>query len=307
MILNKLKYGMIRLWAELFNDEDYWKLVYPARIQKNENFTFYYLDISKKGIYPFMFEHGIPITMVNGNREKNPATILNYGLGLIDLHYFGSDKIKEIKTVMNWAISNQSVEGAWQLFRRENKDKSELSTYSGLSQGLAVSFLFRCMKLNILDKNEGEKIISKAIQFMTSDKIVNSTVEGEIIEEYPHQKTGVLNGFIFALIALWDYGIFYNDFSLFNKYELTLRKNLKKYNFFGWSYYDLKKMIATKFYHKLDIEMLKWMFYITNEPTYKKYSRIWKIGLYFYPIFVFIVAIQRLIRLEQIDVMEINN
>jgi len=106
--------------------------------------------------------------------------------------------------------------------------------------------------------------------------------EGNIwLEEYailppPH----ILNGFIFALLGVYD---FYRvtksekSLNLFNEGIKTLEKNLNLYDSGYWSLYNLiHKYPAIKKYHELHIRQLKVLHELTGKDIFNEYAERWE-------------------------------
>lgn len=299
--LSKLKYGFNRLLNELISKEDYWHLNMPYRKNTIPDLFLYPLDITKKAEYPFDLKEGVPIVLINGQDSELVITILSYGLGLLDV---GSEKNREkLNPVIKWLITNQDDDGSWKTNYEDQTYKLKSGWYSGMVQGMAISFFTRIVKHKLIDKIEGDNIIEKALQSMLSDKTTTIINNQKIIDEYGGTNTGVLNGFIFSLISLWDYGVYKNDYSLFKVYENSLKNILKKYNFGFWSYYDIKGTVASGFYHRLHIEMLMWVNSVSPNNIYEKNIKRWKIGIKLKGIYVFFKAFQKFSHLSKTDTL----
>ncbi len=298
---SKLKYGLKRLHGELVGREDYWHVNMLFRDKDKFDLSMYHLDISKKADYPFKIKDNIPIVDINGIETELVVTILSYGLGLIDA---GFEKNKDkLILITKWLKENQETDGSWKTNYADKTYHLKSGWYSGMVQGMAISFFIRIVNLNLFDKQQGSQIIEKALESMISDKITAVVKEQKIIDEYGGTNTGVLNGFVFSLMALWDYGVLKNDFTLFNTYESSLKAILKYYNFGFWSYYDIKGTVASAFYHKLHIQMLMWIDSVSAEPIYKSHIRKWKTGLKLKIIYVLIKAVQKFSNLSKTDTL----
>lgn len=171
-------------------------------------------------------------------------------------------------------------------------------------QGMAISFFIRIVKQNLIDELKGNQIIEKALLSMLSDKTTSIIKNRKIIDEYGGTNTCVLNGFIFSLISLWDYGIYKNDYSLFKFYEDSLKNILKNYNLGFWSYYDLKGTVASAFYHRLHINMLTWINSVSPDRIYVSNILKWKIGMKIKVIYVFFKAFQKFTNLSKSDTLD---
>ena len=272
--------------------EDYWHihLSYRSGLNYGEIGP-YYLDISEKGNYPFTLTNELPVATIDGKERVFSITILNYGLGLWDQYYTGNKQVEELLAVQNWLLENQLDDGSWlndfQVFNFPER------WTSGMGQGLAISFLIRSLVNDLIDKETGENAIRKALDFMLSDRLINQTACGRMIEKIEGQETNNLNGFVFALYGVLDYCIYTGDRTLFDEFEQTLRCMLPKYNFSGWSYYDQNRFISSRFYHRLHMAMMESLHAITGEEIYRNTLRKWKRGHAFFPVFVILKALEK--------------
>jgi hypothetical protein len=302
-MLSKLKYGLVRLRDELTGKEDYWHIRFMAReLSDIQELQYYYLDLHKKSEYPFELKGLIPVVTINDRKLELPVTILNYGLGWLDRYPEGGDAA--ILAVYKWLKENQQPNGAWLQNFDDATYKLESGWVSGMTQGLAISFLIRCVKRGLVERHEVEEILQLALDCMLSDLCKGTTDFGPFIEEYGGTNSHVLNGFVFSLYGLYDYSIYKNDASHFELYESTLAALISRYNFSGWTYYDANKLIASRLYHNLHVEMMKSLFLLTNRKVYKKYYQKWKRGDYLFFIFVLIKAAQKMLGLSKMDTLD---
>ncbi len=88
----------------------------------------------------------------------------------------------------------------------------------------------------------------------------------------------VLNGMLFAVLAIYDYYKYTNDADaklLFDKGVNSIKKELSKYNNNGYSYYDIFGNPPGK-YHQTHVILTKKLYDITGEPIFNEYSELWK-------------------------------
>jgi hypothetical protein len=269
---------------------------------------YFFLDVTPKSRYPGRFELGVPIYKLNGKYDIFfHITSFNYGLGLIENYLQTGEGLEDIETLMISMSNAQSSDGSW--YYRIPKDSGHLLSLvnvSGMTQALGISFFIRCSRLGLISRADCLLIVSKAMGVMTSSA-VSTIVEVDsksyvVIEEFYSSGSCELNGFVFALFALYDYGNFTNDFKLFDNYLISFKGILKKYNFFFWSYYNLNRKISSRFYHELHINMLKVLSDITGDIYIENYRRRWEYGSYFYIIFVPLKALQKLFGLSSLIV-----
>ena len=301
-MIRKLKYGLARLRDELTNTEDYWHLPFIAReIEQSKNLDRYFLDVRKKAEYPFAFKNGIPMVNVNDKAVELPVTILNFGLGVLD-----QEVVKEasVLAVFQWLKNNQQEDGSWLQQFEDSTYELKSGWVSGMTQGLAISFLARAAHKKLINYDEAFAMLEKAKFAMLSELCVQNTTCGPIIEEYPGTSSYVLNGFIFSLYGLYDYGLLTGDYADFEKFEQSLACVTPDFDFRGWTYYDKKGLIASRLYHNLHLEMMKSMFLLTEKPVYNKFYKRWKKYERLYFIFVLFKAKQKLMGLSKIDTLD---
>lgn len=149
--------------------------------------------------------------------DYHPVGIVQYGMLCLD-HFNLTGDSSYLKKSMNQAeyilsdkYTHQLHDGA-AIGLPYNFEYKGLSPpwYSGMAQGLAVSFLLRYAK--VVDDPRLEKRIHKMVELMLrpagAPGCLSRTPEGLVwLEEYPNtpQSPQVLNGFIFSLVGLIEY------------------------------------------------------------------------------------------------------
>lgn len=134
---------------------------------------------------------------------------------------------------------------------------SRNSTYLEVAKSAMMSFKF--------DMNEGGVRYTDADGVWYEEMADKGAVSGK-----------VLNGFLSALMNLYEYSFGANDaqgYALFFEGVNSLSKNLYRYDTGSWSYYDLlHHSPASLDYHKMHIEQLKTVYKLTNDKTFLEYS-----------------------------------
>ena len=154
--------------------------------------------------------------------------------------------------------------------------------YSGMAQGLALSVLLRAY--NITNKDIYLKTAEKVYNVF-SIPVINGGVsyfdnENEIwFEEYAKngaKETRVFNGMVYAMLGVFEYESKVSKNSdLLIKAQNSLNKNIGKYDSGWWTYYDQVGTIDNIKYHKIDTELLKDLYKITEDSTYLGYYEKW--------------------------------
>ena len=263
----------------------------------------YYHDMKLKGFYNGLIDKGMPIYYLNG---KYPVlfhiTTINYALGLLFRFYDGENVKQEIVDIFYWLIDNQQDDGSWRYnFPEGTGHLLSDNKPSGMTQGLAISFIIRVLRSGLICNNgKYDIILDKAVSFMLSKEIVDSHKAVPIIEEFYSPGSGVLNGFIFALYGLYDYSKYKSDYKEYNKFLLNLKSLLPRYCFFFcWSKYSLAGTISSRFYHQLHIDMMVVLYSLTHDMLFKKYEKRWLLGMKFSALFVLIKSFQKVFNIDR--------
>lgn len=301
LLYKKLKYGFSILKSELSGKTDYWHLRERAMDENLLSPDIYYLDMKGKGVYPGEMDKGVPVFYLNGiHRTFFPITVLNYGLGLLNRLHDGENVKHELQQVLDFILKNQSQDGAWRFDVPEGVEHEMAGgKVSGMTQGLAISFLVRCQRVGLLSKEDCLNIILPAKNLMLSSLCVNQTDGEPFIEEFSVPGKSILNGSMFALFGLFDYEEFTGERGEFSRFENALRRLLPRFGFGIWSYYDRKGSFCSRFYQQLHVDLLQVFYQLTQNTTYLHYRNRWKKGLKFSFFFVFLKAMQKLFQIRQ--------
>ena len=302
--IKKFSYGLKMFINELIGKTDYWHPNFPFRDCDLTQYKFkYFIDFSEKAIYPHENKNGIPILNLKGVDYEFSITILNYGLGLIDLDPYKNRQ--KITLIYKWIELNMTKNGGIKNLTPLPRYGLENGWYSCLTQGLALSFIARCINLGIVSKTTAIPVLDLIFEFMKRPQLNQMTEHGVILQEFESSGTSVLNGYIFGIFGLYDYGLIKGDFDFFKSHINTLKKILPKYHLpGGWSYYSLKGIVASRFYHRLHINMLKSLFKITNDNYFKNLSQSWEKGYNYRLFYLLYKSLQKIITLKHIHVLK---
>lgn len=221
--------------------------------------------------------------------QYNPCIIAQYAIAnfyeFIKTNNFKNKKefINQIDYLLNnYTIFNEDMIAYPYTFDYEAYNL-KANWYSGIAQGQIISALIRAYFLN-KDKRI-INLIEKIKKFMffpvESGGIMTYTPENNIwIEEYPNKsKSFVLNGFIFAIIAIYEYSNFTNkDKDLFELLIRSLKNSLEFYDNGKWTFYDRYNLNeASEAYMRIHLEQIKFICSITSDEyfieKYKKWSK----------------------------------
>lgn len=218
--------------------------------------------------------------------QYNPTTIAQYALACYNNYIeTGDDAVKDIflkqvqwlkthYTVINDNTIGYKYDFPWARYG--------LSTgwYSGLAQGQIISVFARAYDLT------GDKTLiplmikSKNLMLLPIKKggLMAHTPEGYIwIEEYPSEKPSlVLNGFVSAVVGLYDYMSFFPD-DMNTKYYYkqcidSLKKTIACYDTGDWLVYDRYQdnliIPVNEHYMRFQIKQMEQMYNITNDSFF---------------------------------------
>jgi hypothetical protein len=157
--------------------------------------------------------------------------------------------------------------------------------YSGMTQGVAISFLLRYYKLTG-DKEVLKKVQQLAYFMLRPEKIggtIGKTPEGyTFIEEYPNSKNNkqVLNGFINGLVGIREYLNFFPEDTLAKRihdesYEAMI-KTFNKYDLpDNWTTYNRNNKKISNFYLRYQITELEFLNTIYADYRLVKQMMLW--------------------------------
>lgn len=219
-----------------------------------------------------------------GKQVVFATTIFQYGLGSYDLFLETNEEkyIDQFNNCVNWACANQDQNGGWDISCCGGLE----SKYGAMAQGEGASLLLRANKYH----NDEKYFLAakKAIDLMLTPIEKGGTSRYENDEIFLMEfmdKPCVLNGWIFSLFGLYDLTLDCDE----EKYKSallltlnTLKSHLSDFDCGYWSKYDMDKMIASPFYHKLHIAQLKALLMIDNDAAFsemlakfEKYQNSW--------------------------------
>lgn len=257
--------------------------------------NFYKYDILNSKSVEFDQTYGIPVNKYFhiDKPKPYPVTIGLYGLECISKYYRhrNGELLKYFVQVCDWALINQNEIGAWpvpfpyEFFKGRSGGTMQSGWISALGQAYILSSLSRYLiviKEKKIEIANNEEIINNIIY--VTDRGINpferDVLEGGIarkfigkhlfFEEYPTPKPSfVLNGFMFALLALYDVYKIFNNKRAENLYKegiKTLQVMLPFFDLGDRTAYDLTHLStgnesyppnpARKAYHQVHLTCL---------------------------------------------------
>lgn len=156
--------------------------------------------------------------------------------------------------------------------------------YSGLTQGMATSFLLRYYKLSGDSSalNIASKVVLHMLKDESDDGTIGKTHEGLTwIEEYPRSKgsKSVLNGFVNGLIGLKEYIDFFpldtNAERIHNECYSALFETIRKYDKSNWTSYNRNGSGISNFYIRLQIQQFDHLFELYKDERFRLQMQLW--------------------------------
>jgi len=178
--------------------------------------------------------------------------------------------------------------------------------YSGMTQGVAISYLLRYYELT--KNKEALQKVKQLVYFMLRPEeiggAIGKTKEGfTFIEEYPNSKSKpqVLNGFINGLIGLHEYLLYFPKDTLARRVHdesyQAMVKTFKEYDKPNWTNYDRRNSSCSNHYIRYEMREIEQLNNIYHDPRLIKQQMIWayfahnkivtSIKFYKYPSFQF--------------------
>ncbi|MCU0435669.1 MAG: D-glucuronyl C5-epimerase family protein [Bacteroidia bacterium] len=156
--------------------------------------------------------------------------------------------------------------------------------YSGMTQGVALSYLYRYYDLT-KDKTALTKMKQVArfmIRMQDKGGTIGKTPEGYLwIEEYPNSKSSpqVLNGFINGLLGLAEYlEVFPADTAarrIHDSAYKALVATVHKYDTPLWTNYNRNNSGVTNDYMRYEITQMEHLFYYYHDSVFYRQKMIW--------------------------------
>lgn len=275
----------------------YWDLPSYSIINKHK-FTLgeYYLDLIPKYYYPGNFSPvGVPLykDLSDGTETYHPTVICNYALAvfaLMNQERFTEERLnRQFLIQADWLVNNQRKlkKGfGWYLDYKIEKYGLRYPWISALTQGEAISVLCRAYEFSKDDiyLSAARRAIEPFYYNVSEGGLVNHFKDIMIFEEYPSEKVNaVLNGFVFAILGIYDLHFITQDKAekeLYNSAISSIKKILKYYDIGYWSQYNLfnfpSEFPASYGYHILHTEQMLVLYTLTEDRLFLEFYEKWK-------------------------------
>ncbi|MCF6476594.1 hypothetical protein FAF44_50935 [Nonomuraea sp. MG754425] len=202
---------------------------------------------------------GIPVSTYDFGTFQYPVEVVQYGMENYSKWVATGDEAYRPKaeTVARWLLEHQDGKGGWPVpfaysYRDGLAGELRAGWYSGMAQGIGAAFLAK-----MYDKTKESRYGDAALKALrplrteVADGGVLRRFEGRLdfYEEYPTPTpTHVLNGYLFALIGVYDVGRLMNDKTAGQMWERGLRtldRVLPLYDLSSRTSYDLMHYTRT--------------------------------------------------------------
>ena len=246
-----------------------------------------------KILRPYYFDH----KDVKGQELLNPIFLMHRALALYNDYLEHKSKgIKNLFLECTDSLTSRLVIkknlGAWPIFNLSLRAQiygCETPYVSALLQGQGISVLVRAYSLV---KNPKYLVTAehalKAFQVQMEDGGVLSVDNDDghwWYEEYasPYAKpSGVLNGFILALLGIYDFYLLTGDDAskrFFDEGIMTLCHHIEDFDTsrpFKLTYYDRQRHVVSIDYHLFHVKLMEILFNITGKEVFRKYKVKWQ-------------------------------
>jgi hypothetical protein len=275
---------------------DYWHVREPTgkHIERGA-LGGYPIDMREKaGPYRGPSQDGFPLR--DQNREGLqllPVTVTQMALGHYDcwLEDQSEERVDIIRRCADWLAEHHGpcpgkMDG-WAYGFDHGRLSIKAPFISAMGQGEGISTLVRAHK--IIGDDRYLETAKTALQpfFHPVDQggVTAYLPEGGVyFEEYPcHPFSHILNGHVFALWGVHDYGIYLQDskaLELAKAGAETLATLLPRYDVGYWSRYGLfphpRPNLASPFYHELHIAQLRALHILYESDVFAEYADRWE-------------------------------
>lgn len=226
----------------------------------------YYNDLTGKVHWRGTVDaEGMPLNYLpSGRGIVFATTAIQKGIGHWDL-WHGSGRTDDAHhraflATADWLVRSADDRGGWPLLRAIGMD--EVSPYSGMTQGEAISLLVRAASATgeAGYQAAARRAFVLLMQPVEQGGTTRGTRHGPVLEEYPSlPPSTVLNGWISGIFGLYDLALVDTGQEVRAALDATvaaLEAMLPAFDLGFWSRYDLHGNIATPFYHALHVSQL---------------------------------------------------
>ena len=253
----------------------------------------YYFDWQSLENFNYNFDkNGIPRVDYGGKigLRYNAITTAQYGLfRLQQVENHSSEQDLQIALLCaDWLVANLRKHrgvNAWVYDFDLDFYGLKAPWVSGMAQGEGISLLLRAHQLNgNFEYLDAAKLAFSAFRTdVTESGVRDYLQDGTVIyEEFPtNPPSHVLNGHIFALLGIYDYGKYFGDAEakqLFQDAYIGLAKNLHHWDIGFWCFYDLHPThrLASRMYMKVHVQLLTILYKFTGRSEFQHTANRWR-------------------------------
>lgn len=282
---------MLNKILRLIKQDDYWHGVQAVGSYYSlEEIRGYYNDLRKKVVKndSLAVDQFIPKVDVSGREFLHPVTVVQVGLGCIDLFLETNNNVylSKAKACLDWMTENAVTDASgafWQVPYSFKLFHMDTGFKSGLIQGQALSFIVRCIEFVDLEARDDVEALARdayknlVCEISKGGCRRDGTYE---LEEYPSdERNMVLNGYISAVWGVYDYGLYLGTpeskqtSATYLEHLITV---LPQFDVGFWSRYCLKTFslyysnLASPYYHREHIAQLEVVLEMTQSEVVRK-------------------------------------
>lgn len=242
--------------------------------------------------YPFQYSRGFDKEgIITQNNEYHALTISLYGIMNYDAFRKTGDSVYYLRVLNQFRYFRDSS----RIVYSDNNKSAGLPYnfdfpgmkppwYSGMTQGVAVSFLLRYYDLTS-DKYAlvlSRKLVHMMLKNEKDGGTIGRTKEGGLwIEEYPNHpgSKSVLNGFVNGFVGLYEYcRAFPDDLragAIRDSCYTEMIENLHEYDTSDWTHYNRNSAPITNSYLLYQLQEFDHLYTLYKDPRLRDQMRIW--------------------------------
>lgn len=238
-----------------------------------------------------IFVEGVPKVNYGGTIgiQTNYTTVAQYGLSLYNLYLDTKDEkvlnefYKQVDFIENGGTNLNSNTIVYQYGFDDASYKLKAGWVSSIAQGNVLSILARAYKLDRNSKHLeiSRKVYNGMILSVENGGTYRKTSDGFIwFEEAPSEKESlILNGFMYAVIGIYDYADISKDESVLNVFKESLKsfdRTISYYDTGTWILYDrMFKRKVSKGYIAIHARCAEHFYEITKDEYYLNLANKW--------------------------------
>jgi D-glucuronyl C5-epimerase C-terminus len=271
---------LLARWQQRPSTALFWYLPEPPTIHTKDDLLRY--QTSKLSpLYPIDYRQKLQYSLENKDgiivlpyqqpigQQVNPEAAFQYALGLHDQFCLSQEAVylEKFWHYADYFLRQQTKEGLWEY--KFDWYGSKAPWYSALAQARGASVMLRAWKQsnNTVYLDAAKNALTQFHQPISEGGFLHLFPQRHCayFEEYPKTPTGVINGFMAALISIWELKFWLAEKWLDELWTLgisSLETMLPYYSTGWWSLYDLDSHtpianVNSPRYHLLEIHYLQ--------------------------------------------------